>query len=403
MSNLPENYAPVVIVGGGPVGLGLAVDLAQRGVRAILVERYDEPAADPQGSEPDPAHDGAFLFLGRREANCARRARSRPEYGIGGMTAYGTLLGGYRYDWLQRELVRPYYFTDNERLPQYATEAVLRARAAQLPAIDDGCMAGRASASRRMPTASSVEIVDRDGAKRQRCAPTMSSAVTAADRSFAQQAGITQTLSDHDRLMVLLVFRSTELARAAGALSRQVVLLRAASRPEGLLEVLRPRRSRHHLVLPCAGAARHDSATISIFAVSCTRRSARSSTSSSSISASGTCASRSPTAIAPGRVLHRRRRGAQPSALWRLRRQYRPRGRGQSRLEARGGAARLGRPGPARLATTPNGGRCSLRRRAISSRRRSSATGNSSRAHDPARDRAAFEADWRERAVRRAR
>ena len=45
------------------------------------------------------------------------------------MTAYGTLLSGHAHDWMQRELVRPYYFTDNERLPQYATEEVLRVRA----------------------------------------------------------------------------------------------------------------------------------------------------------------------------------------------------------------------------------------------------------------------------------
>jgi hypothetical protein len=51
------------------------------------------------------------------------------------MTSYGTLLGPYHHDWLQRQLVRPFYFTDNERLPQYATEAVLRARAAELPAV----------------------------------------------------------------------------------------------------------------------------------------------------------------------------------------------------------------------------------------------------------------------------
>jgi 2-polyprenyl-6-methoxyphenol hydroxylase-like FAD-dependent oxidoreductase len=58
------------------------------------------------------------------------------EYGIGGLTAYGTLLGEHHYDWLQRELVRPFYFTDNERLPQYATEEVLRARAAELPPVE---------------------------------------------------------------------------------------------------------------------------------------------------------------------------------------------------------------------------------------------------------------------------
>ena len=65
-----------------------------------------------------------------------RAARTIPrEYGIGGLTAYGTLLGDYSYDWLQRDLVRPFYFTDNERLPQYAMEAVLRRRVAELASV----------------------------------------------------------------------------------------------------------------------------------------------------------------------------------------------------------------------------------------------------------------------------
>ncbi len=51
------------------------------------------------------------------------------------MTAYGSLLGTYTYDSFQRELVRPFYFTDSERLPQYATEAVLRQRAAEIPHV----------------------------------------------------------------------------------------------------------------------------------------------------------------------------------------------------------------------------------------------------------------------------
>ena len=36
---------------------------------------------------------------------------------------------------MPRELVRPFYFTDNERLPQYATEAALRRRAAELACV----------------------------------------------------------------------------------------------------------------------------------------------------------------------------------------------------------------------------------------------------------------------------
>ena len=208
MSNLPENYAPVVIVGGGPVGVGLAVDLALRGVRSILVERYESPQSIPKGQNLTQRTMEHFYFWGAE--NELRAARTiPPDYGIGGMTIYGNLLSGYRHDWLQRELVRPFYFTDNERLPQYATEAVLRARAAQLPAITTmygwTCESVRQDADRAY-----VDIVDRGGAKRSLRADY----VVGCDGSRSivrQQAGITQTLSDHDRLMVLLVFRSTGL------------------------------------------------------------------------------------------------------------------------------------------------------------------------------------------------
>jgi 2-polyprenyl-6-methoxyphenol hydroxylase-like FAD-dependent oxidoreductase len=208
MSSVPENYAPVVIVGGGPVGVGLAIDLALRGIRSILVERYENPQPIPKGQNLTQRTMEHFHFWGAEgELRAARTIP--PDYGIGGMTIHGNLLSGYHYDWLQRELVRPFYFTDNERLPQYATEAVLRGRAAQLPAITT--MYGWTCESVRQDADSaSVEIADRNGAKRSLRADY----VVGCDGSRSlvrQQAGITQTLSDHDRLMVLLVFRSTGL------------------------------------------------------------------------------------------------------------------------------------------------------------------------------------------------
>src|SRR5262249_27206931 len=118
-----EKQAPVIIVGGGPVGMGLAIELGQRGIRAIVVERYTQPQPIPKGQNLTQRTMEHFWFWDAEQE--LRAARTIPtDYGIGGMTAYGTLLSGHAHDWMQRELVRPYYFTDNERLPQYATEDV---------------------------------------------------------------------------------------------------------------------------------------------------------------------------------------------------------------------------------------------------------------------------------------
>jgi len=43
---LPETQ--VLIVGAGPVGLSLAIDLGQRGIRCTLIERKDQPAFLPK-------------------------------------------------------------------------------------------------------------------------------------------------------------------------------------------------------------------------------------------------------------------------------------------------------------------------------------------------------------------
>ena len=95
-----------------------------------------------------------------------------PEYGIGGLTAYGTLLGEYAYDWLQRDLVKPYYYTANERLPQYATEAVLRRRVAELPAVQ--MLLGWQTETLVQDAAGvTATLVAREGGERRRvaCAP----------------------------------------------------------------------------------------------------------------------------------------------------------------------------------------------------------------------------------------
>ena len=55
-------YTPVLIVGGGPVGLALAADLGRRGIEATVVEKRDDKVGSPKMLEVGP------LIAARRPA-----------------------------------------------------------------------------------------------------------------------------------------------------------------------------------------------------------------------------------------------------------------------------------------------------------------------------------------------
>jgi 2-polyprenyl-6-methoxyphenol hydroxylase-like FAD-dependent oxidoreductase len=204
-----ELASQVVIVGGGPVGMGLAIALGQRGIHCIVVERYRHPQPVPKGQNLTQRTMEHFYFWGAEPA--LRAARTIPRaYGIGGLTAYGSLLGEYAYDWLERELVRPYYFTDNERLPQYATEDVLRRRAAELPSVQI-LYEWTAEEVGQDECGGRVTIVSRNGGDPLILRADYVVGCDGARSTVRKQCAITQIRSDHDRLMVLLVFRSNGL------------------------------------------------------------------------------------------------------------------------------------------------------------------------------------------------
>ena len=202
---------PVVIVGGGPVGMGLAIELGQKGIGCTIVERYKQPQHIPKGQNLTQRTLEHFHFWGMEER--LRAARTIPrEYGIGGLTAYKTLLGHYTYDWMQRELVRPFYFTDNERLPQYATEAVLRERASEIPAIRT-LYGWTAESVVQDADGVDIVVVEREGGERRTLRADYVAGCDGSRSLVREHAGISQTRSEHDRLMVLLVFKSHELHR----------------------------------------------------------------------------------------------------------------------------------------------------------------------------------------------
>ncbi len=125
----------VVIVGGGPVGVALAVDLGLRGISCAVVESRREPQRIPKGQNLTQRSMEHFHFWGI--ADQVRAARLLPpDYPMTGIIAYGDLTSEYWYAPPLREIVNCYYFEENERLPQYQVEAVLRARMAGLGTVD---------------------------------------------------------------------------------------------------------------------------------------------------------------------------------------------------------------------------------------------------------------------------
>jgi len=144
-------------------------------------------------------------------AEAIRSARIIPKsFGIAGLTAYGSLLSDYTHDWLQRGKVAQYYSQDNDRLPQNETERVLGERAAQFDAITvlRGWTVRKASfVDGGVQTV--IEETHGDLTATVRSAYVVG--CEGARSPVRQSLGFTETREEHDRRMVLLVFRSREL------------------------------------------------------------------------------------------------------------------------------------------------------------------------------------------------
>ena len=199
----------IVIVGGGPVGMALAVALGLRGVRCTLVEPRTEAHRIPKGQNLTQRTLEHFYFWDI--AGELRQARVMPpDAPIGEITAYGDLASAYWHAPRGRELVRPYYFQDNDRMPQYRMEEVLRAKIATLPSVETR-FGWQAIAIAQQADGVQVTIVNEATRVTETLAAAYAVGCDGGGSMVREASGISRSGTDFDQLMVLVVFSSREL------------------------------------------------------------------------------------------------------------------------------------------------------------------------------------------------
>ncbi len=212
--NMPDSDRyQVVIVGGGPVGVALALDLGRRGVRTALVERHLTPQRIPKGQNLTNRTMELMYFWGIDEE--VHAARLLPEgYPIGGVTAYDNLMSEYWYtanDGPGRgEGLRSFFFRRNERLPQYLTEEVMRRHVVKLENVT--CLFGWSMESfTQDDNGASVTISNADSNEKRSLEAEYLVGCDGARSLVRDGLGIDRGGEDFDQRMVLAVFRSREL------------------------------------------------------------------------------------------------------------------------------------------------------------------------------------------------
>jgi len=193
----------VAVVGGGPVGLGLTIELGRRGIRTVVIERDESIHHIPKGQNLTQRTMEHFRCWGVEDEIRAARVMP-PSYPSAGVNAYGNLMSRFAHPWFRRSQVDDFYFTANERLPQYLTEAVLRRRLEELPSVTS--LFGVAARTVDQDPSGAVVGTTRGQIETEY--------VVGCDGSHSlvrEAAGIGEHRSEHDKRMVLLVFRSRQL------------------------------------------------------------------------------------------------------------------------------------------------------------------------------------------------
>ncbi|MCQ9132727.1 FAD-dependent monooxygenase [Streptomyces hilarionis] len=127
--NLPQNTSvDVLIVGAGPTGLALGIDLARRGVDALVVERGAALAAGSRGKGLQPRTLEVYEDLGVLDAILDAGG----PYPVGALWTDGRQTGEHRLFDPVEESEEGCRFTVPWMVPQWRNQEILRARLEEL-------------------------------------------------------------------------------------------------------------------------------------------------------------------------------------------------------------------------------------------------------------------------------
>jgi len=204
-----SNHYQVAVVGGGPVGVALAVDLGLRGISCVLVESRTELSRIPKGQNLTQRTLEHFYFWGIVEELRAARVMPRG-FPIGEITAYGNLMSPYWHAPAGRELVRRYYSQDNDRLPQYQMDTVLRNKMASLTNVE-ARFGWTAKTVTQDASGVQITVADENGGAEEVLTADYAVGCDGGHSIVREQVGIARSGKDFNQLMALVVFRSREL------------------------------------------------------------------------------------------------------------------------------------------------------------------------------------------------
>ncbi len=127
----------VLIVGGGPVGLSLAIELGLRGVSCTVVERNDRVGYSPRAKTTNVRSRGHLRRWGIADA-LRRASPIPPDYPpdvVFATRMNGPELARFGNAFNGRRVRDERYPEEAQWVPQYTLEEVLRARAVSLPGV----------------------------------------------------------------------------------------------------------------------------------------------------------------------------------------------------------------------------------------------------------------------------